>query len=1310
MIRMKTKFRTSRKILSLFLCILMAVGFMPYYAVQNKAQAVTASSPVFYWHNLRSVTMNDRWYPYYALKPIYSKEDSTLRLSFSNVATPATGSWSDTGSYSDKTSGWEGAENSAGNLGTRNFTVTAYYDYRVGATNYNPSWTIQDYHLDCPDYRIKPDDHWYKNETVSLTRPGAVAAEATTGTKTTGSKGYSGSFKYTGNELNQNGEIYDSSTSQFNYTFNIYWTYYGCNTTELYNYYNECYDTYGLTYNAFYTTESWTPYVEAMNKAKPVYTSGATQETVVQKLNELKEAVANLELRNVNVSTLFVGGEGFDYSNVPEKVYYYTNLEFDVDLHEGYTQSVPTATVNGSEYDGEKTDDDTYHFTIPVETSVDSIVVNGVKKNTYPVAFPSGTGYSASCDTTIYDPAAIEHGTYLAFAVALDEQYNRSVPVVKYNGTLLEPTDGGIYTVKVTNEIKPGEITVENVELNHYYITLPLETETGFTIIVGDGLNAKSVLSGTDFDFKFFLDPAYSNSNPVIKYSADGGDHYKVLTEEDGKYTIENVLSDCIVVVEGIKKNTYTVNFLDGNGDIAETVENVEYGSEVKYPGKNDPAKDAEPISDSTDPETGVRTVVTKEYKFIGWSQDTTNVTSNMEVSPVFEVLEVTKTYPNEGGDPAIVVTSKTANILFISGDLIVHKETATKGEGFSGWDGVPVKTSSNPYETYTFIGWDTDRDGVVDFAAGESNAIADVQNDVTFTAVFESNLPSQTVNFYNFDGSELLYSASVKRGEKAEYGLSGSPERRDDANLYDFAGWALTTDADETEVVEKLIVGENNIDLYAAYKKTPIVYSYKYVDYDYDKVTGEPEPFQEGSFYYGDRYKYLGSTPVRASSVSTDYTFDGWDVAQSGYTSVYTATYSESVREYDSKLPTPDTTYTITENKTVKYGDTFSFTVTLAEGYEETAPVVTSNGTAIEPASKSGNSYTYEIKLDGATAEEVYGDLTVTVGTTINVYDVAIGGDSGCTVDPLFFNAAHGGEGSFIVTVKEGYTQTEPKIGFEGDVAVDLVSNEGNVYTYKVTGIKSDAAITVKTTINEYLVVMTNYDGKDVFNGNVKHGEAPVYETPTKPSDENGKYDFIGWDTNGDGEVDVTNIENVTAPVTATAVYKYNHEHTSDPADPDSVWELDESKTTKKATCTEPGMKYYVCKHCGEVTKEVVIPARTHNLTEWHIDKAPTCTETGLKSRYCQNTEATEDYEACNHKEENVVVPATGHHDSDGDYICDDCGFDLGHCSKCICHKNNILSKILRYTCTLLTKIFHKPIKCCKCMDWYNGNISSIS
>ena len=1064
--------------------------------------------------------------------------------------------------------------------------------------------------------------------------------------------------------------------------------------------------------------------------------AGYTQATPVVKVNDVEIAgvlsddtdtytytIANItEDKNVTIDNMPLNtyqytlptGAGFTVADAAgmdcTSITHGNDYSFVVSVNKAYTQTEPTVKLASKKavtlVSTAPGADGSIDYTYKAEdvTANDTVQVAAMSMNTYSAVLPSGTGYTAKTEDNLNK---IVYGTSISFGVELEKQYDRSNVVVKYNGSVLEPT-AGVYKINnITSDITAGMITVEGVDLNHYYITLPLETETGFTIVVGEGQNAKSVLSGTDFDFKFFLDPAYSNSNPVIKYSADGGDNYSVLTEKDGKYTIENVLSDCIVVVEGVKKNTYTVNFTQENGTIIKQYTDVEYGAEVVFDG-TEPTKASEKLNEYE--EDGNKVVVTKEYKFIGWSADTSYVTSNMTVTPIFEVSEVKTTKPADGGDDIVIVTPKTANILFVSDGVIVHKETVTKGESFTGWDGTPVKTSSNPYETYTFVGWDTDRDGVVDVKAGESNAIADVQNDVTFTAVFESNLPSQTVNFYNFDGTELLYSASVKRGEKAEYGLSGSPERRDDANLYDFAGWALTTDADETEVVEKLIVGENNIDLYAAYKKTPIVYSYKYVDYDYDKVTGEPEPFQEGSFYYGDRYKYLGSTPTRASTVSTDYAFDGWDVAQSGYDTIYTATYAESAREYTSKLPTADSTYTITDNATIPYGDTFSFTVTVAEGYEETAPVVTSNGTAIEPTDVTGNSYTYEIKLDGATAEEVYGDLTVTVGTTINVYDVAIGGDAGCTVDPLAFNSAHGGSGSFIVIVKESHNQNAPTITSDGDVTVKLESNEDNKYVYSVTGIKSDAGIKVTTKINEYKVVMTNWDGSYVFNDYVKHGEAPVYETPTRPIDEHGQYIFIGWDTNGDGEVDVTNIENVTAPVTATAVYNYNHRHDSDPADPDSVWELDESKTTKKATCTEDGMKYYVCKHCGEVTKEVVIPARTHNLTEWHIDKAPTCTETGLKSRYCQNTEATEDYEACNHKEENVVIPATGHHDSDEDYVCDDCGADLGHCSKCICHKGNILSKIQRYIYTLFTKIFHKEIKCCKDMEWYGGNISSIS
>ena len=1081
--------------------------------------------------------------------------------------------------------------------------------------------------------------------------------------------------------------------------------------------------TFTLTKKTGYTQTVPTVYVNG-SAFGGVDNGDGSYTYTIERISENKTVTFGTQpVNGYNIS--YNTGEGTTAEGSPANIEYFDTKEIKITVGEAYTQSEPQPTVDNGTLTFKEKDGNTYIYTLGAsfddEPKTITVTVPSLKKNTYSAALPSGTGYKVTHKDAVDGVVSgIVYGTDLAFGVELDPQYNRSDVVVKYNGTPLEP-DGGVYTIpNVRNNIgidaKDPEITVEGVKLNNYYITLPLESGTGFTIEVGkdangNQLNAKSVLSGTDFNFKFFLDPAYSDSTPTIKVSRDGGNSYTVINEKDGKYDINEVLSDCIVVVDGVEKNTYTVKFLDGNGDVDETVENVEYGSEVKYPGKNDPEKDAELISDNTDPETGIRTVVTKEYKFIGWSQDTTNVTSNMEVSPIFEVSEVTKTYPKEGGEPTIIVTPKTANVLFISDGVIVHKETVEKETKFAGWNGEPVKASSNPYEKYEFLGWDTDKDGVVDIAKGESTAIDSVKDDVMFVAVFKSNLPTQKVSFFNFDGSDLLYSADVKRGEKAEYALSAIPSRTDDANVYDFAGWSFNKDADETDIVENLIVGESDINLYAAYEKTPIVYSYKYVDYDYDKVTGKPEPFQEGTFYFTDddkpSYKYLGVIPTRESDVDKVYAFDGWNVKQNGYTTVYTATYKDSVREYDSKLPTPDGTYSITEDARVKYGDTFTFTVTLTEGYTETEPnVTTASGETLTPASTDGNSYTYEIKLDGKTTEEVENDLTVSVETKINNYDVSISGDEGCEVEPTSINSNHGGNGSFTVTLKEGYTQTAPALSVNGEITVSEPEVVDGKYVFTISDIKSDAEITVSTVINVYDVKLSNYDGTVIFHDGLTHGSTPEYTNPTQPNDKFGGYTFIGWDLNGDGVKDVDKIENVKSDIDAVAVYECNHVHADDPDADDSAWTL---VSTDKATCTASGAKHYKCSYpgCAETTDKE-IPARGHNMTAWNIDKAPTCTETGRRSCFCQNGE-TDEYKKCNHKV-SEIIPATGHHDADGDYKCDDCGADLGHCSSCICHKGNVLSKVIRRVCTLLSKIFRTEIKCCKCMEWYGDEISSIS
>lgn len=74
----------------------------------------------------------------------------------------------------------------------------------------------------------------------------------------------------------------------------------------------------------------------------------------------------------------------------------------------------------------------------------------------------------------------------------------------------------------------------------------------------------------------------------------------------------------------------------------------------------------------------------------------------------------------------------------------------------------------------------------------------------------------------------------------------------------------------------------------------------------------------------------------------------------------------------------------------------------------------------------------------------------------------------------------------------------------------------------------------------------------------------------------------------------------------------------------------------TKEATCTEQGEVTYTCNDCGH-TKVEKTPALGHDLKEV-ILKQPTCSESGLKAMVCQRP-------GCDHKENEVSIPATGEH-----------------------------------------------------------------
>ena len=137
-------------------------------------------------------------------------------------------------------------------------------------------------------------------------------------------------------------------------------------------------------------------------------------------------------------------------------------------------------------------------------------------------------------------------------------------------------------------------------------------------------------------------------------------------------------------------------------------------------------------------------------------------------------------------------------------------------------------------------------------------------------------------------------------------------------------------------------------------------------------------------------------------------------------------------------------------------------------------------------------------------------------------------------------------------------------------------------------------------------------------------------------------------------------------------------------------------------ATCTENGYIIIECGDCGgswdsrydQEAKDYLVDYPFFNLDKLGHDMivdeavAPTCTETGLtEGSHCSR---------CDYKVEQQIVPANGHTDVDGDYICDICEADL-----CLDHvaSEAVVENIIDATCTKAGS-YDKVVYCSQCHE----------
>lgn len=408
--------------------------------------------------------------------------------------------------------------------------------------------------------------------------------------------------------------------------------------------------------------------------------------------------------------------------------------------------------------------------------------------------------------TLTYDNLTVEYGGDFEFKVDLTDAYSQSTIVVKANGEEIQK-DGEYYTI--SNITQNVDVTIDGYKLNEYTVTFT-ENDSVYQIIkTGD-----TVTHGGEYKFKIELEPAYSESEIVVKVGQD-----TLTLGEDGYYTIENVTQNTNVTIEGTTINTYTIKWLNYDGSVLETDENVQYGTMPTYDGTT-----------PTKPESASHT-----YTFSDWDSEIELATSDKEYRAQFS--EIIKTFAVNFG----------SNIT-----VLVEGEPITSGERLDYGTSVTISYSESlGYQKISFK---------VNGDEQENNY------SILVTEQIDVEYSEDIVNYnieYNLDGGSLS-------GQKESYTIEDetftlpTPTKQG----YEFLGWSGTglEEITKTVTIEKGSTGNRE---YTA--------NWQILQFTYSFYNGD-ELLKTETVDFGSAIVPPDTIPTKASIDGVNYVFSGWN------------------------------------------------------------------------------------------------------------------------------------------------------------------------------------------------------------------------------------------------------------------------------------------------------------------------------------------------------------------------------------------------------------------------------------------------
>ena len=434
----------------------------------------------------------------------------------------------------------------------------------------------------------------------------------------------------------------------------------------------------------------------------------------------------------------------------------------------------------------------------------------------------------------------------------MESQYGEESMFWRHHSELVEGTD----YVYITEEPEPVLLTQENKSLifgNRDYELIidgepAEEVISDVTLNTGDGvINSGDITTYTEgietelptditlegYTFGGWYDNSDCEGTPVTSISADATGPQEFWA----KWTA----------------NTYTVTWVDENGNELEVDEEVPYGTVPTY-DSDEPVKDAD---------------AQYTYTFIGWDKDISEVTGDVTYTAVFDSI----------------VNEYKVTWIGAAGEELEVDENVPYGE-MPVYDGEePTKDATDEF-TYTFAGW---TDGVRIY--GPEEVLPEVTGEVTYIAVFHIDVNEYTVIWEDDEGN-YLYSDDVEYGVSPVFEGEEPTKDATDEFTYTFAGW---TDGENTYAAdEELPEVTGEVTYTAVFDSEVNEYTVTWEDDQGNVLSTDVVP-------YGNMPVYDGYDPTKDATAQYTYFFAGWDKEISEVTGdvTYTAVFDSIVNEY---------------------------------------------------------------------------------------------------------------------------------------------------------------------------------------------------------------------------------------------------------------------------------------------------------------------------------------------------------------------------------------------------------------------------